>query len=36
MKHDDNSFVKYESAQSYAVETIEALMKGEGNKSRVR
>ena len=29
MKHDDNSFVKYESAQSYAVETIESIMNGE-------
>ena len=29
MKHDDNSFVKYESAQSYAVEMIESLMHGE-------
>ncbi|MFA5461563.1 MAG: aminopeptidase N [Sulfurimonas sp.] len=30
MKHDKNSFVKYESAQSFALETIEALMRGEG------
>ena len=29
MKHDKNSFVKYESAQSFALETIEALMRGE-------
>ncbi len=26
MKHDKNSFVRYESAQSFAVETIEAIM----------
>lgn len=30
MKYDKNSFVKYESAQSFALETIEALMRGEG------
>jgi len=29
MKNDTNSFVKYESAQSFAVETLEALMRGE-------
>lgn len=29
MKHDKNGFVKYESAQTFAVETIEALMRGE-------
>ncbi len=29
MKHDKNSFVKYESAQSFGVATIEALMRGE-------
>ncbi|OHD97696.1 MAG: aminopeptidase N [Sulfurimonas sp. RIFCSPLOWO2_12_FULL_36_74] len=29
MKHDKNSFVKYESAQSFGVETIEAMMRGE-------
>ncbi|MDA7818475.1 DUF3458 domain-containing protein, partial [Sulfurimonas sp.] len=28
MKHDANSFVKYESAQSFSVETIESLMAG--------
>ncbi|PHS56531.1 MAG: aminopeptidase N [Sulfurimonas sp.] len=27
MKHDTNSFIKYESAQSFAVETIETIMK---------
>ncbi len=30
MKYDKNSFVKYESAHSFALETIEALMRGEG------
>ncbi len=30
MKHDTNSFVRYESAQSFGVETIEAIMRGEG------
>jgi len=30
MKHDTNSFVKYEAAQSFAIETIEALMRNEG------
>ena len=29
MKHDTNSFVRYESAQSFAVESIEALMRGK-------
>jgi len=29
MKHDKNSFVKYEAAQSFAIETIEAIMRGE-------
>ncbi|MCK4875102.1 MAG: DUF3458 domain-containing protein, partial [Sulfurimonas sp.] len=29
MKHDKNSFVKYESAQSFGVLTIEAMMNGE-------
>jgi len=29
MKHDANSFVKYESAQTFAIETLEALMRGE-------
>lgn len=29
MKHDKNSFVKYESAQSFGVATMEALMRGE-------
>ena len=29
MKHDTNSFVRYESAQSFGVETIEAIMRGE-------
>ncbi|MEK6658213.1 MAG: aminopeptidase N [Campylobacterota bacterium] len=29
MKHDKNSFVRYESAQSFGVATIEALMRGE-------
>jgi len=29
MKHDKNSFVRYESAQSFAVETLEAIMNGE-------
>ena len=28
MKHDKNSFVKYESAQSFGVQTIENMMKG--------
>ncbi|MGE0737935.1 aminopeptidase N [Sulfurimonas sp.] len=28
MKHDTNSFVKYESAQSFALEVIQALMRG--------
>lgn len=28
MKHDKNSFIKYESAQSFAVQTIENLMNG--------
>ena len=29
MKHDRNSFVRYESSQSFAVETLEAMMSGE-------
>ncbi|MEA3370348.1 MAG: aminopeptidase N [Campylobacterota bacterium] len=29
MKHDRNSFVKYESAQEFAVETLESMMSGE-------
>ena len=29
MKHDSNSFIRYESAQSYAVEILEAMMKGK-------
>jgi len=29
MKYDKNSFVKYESAQTFAIETIEALMQGK-------
>ena len=29
MKHDANSFARYESAQTFAIETIEALMRGE-------
>ena len=29
MKYDTNSFVRYESAQSYAVETLEAMIRGE-------
>ena len=29
MKHDSNSFVRYESAQTFAIETIEAVMRGE-------
>jgi len=29
MKHDSNSFTRYEAAQSFAVETIEQLMQGE-------
>jgi len=29
MKHDKNSFVRYESAQSFAVETIEAMIDGQ-------
>jgi aminopeptidase N len=29
MKHDRNSFVRYESAQSFGVQTIEAMMRGE-------
>ena len=29
MKHDKNSFVRYESAQSYAVQTLEAMMNDE-------
>jgi len=28
MKHDKNSFVRYESAQSFAVETLESMMQG--------
>ncbi len=29
MKHDNNSFVRYESAQEFAVETLEAMMSGK-------
>ncbi len=29
MKHDTNSFVQYESAQTFALETLEALMQGK-------
>jgi aminopeptidase N len=29
MKHDTNGFVKYEAAQIFAIETIEAIMRGE-------
>ena len=29
MKHDKNSFVRYESAQSFAVETLERMMQGK-------
>ena len=29
MKHDTNSFIQYESAQSFGVATIEAMMRGE-------
>jgi len=29
MKHDSNSFVRYEAAQNFAVESIESLMRGE-------
>ncbi len=29
MKHDTNAFVQYEAAQNFAIETIEALMRGE-------
>ncbi|MFA6138212.1 MAG: aminopeptidase N [Sulfurimonas sp.] len=29
MKHDKNSFLRYESAQSFAVKTLEAMMAGE-------
>ncbi len=29
MKHDSNSFIRYESAQSYAVETLEAMLRGK-------
>ncbi|MDQ7067685.1 MAG: aminopeptidase N C-terminal domain-containing protein [Sulfurimonas sp.] len=29
MKHDTNSFIKYEAAQAFGVETIEAMMQGE-------
>ena len=29
MKHDKNSFVQYESAQMYAIETLEKMMRGE-------
>lgn len=30
MKYDTNSFVRYESAQSFALETLESMMLGEG------
>ncbi|MBA3025231.1 MAG: aminopeptidase N [Sulfurimonas sp.] len=29
MKHDANSFLRYESAQSFAVQTLESIMRGE-------
>ena len=29
MKHDSNSFVRYESAQTFAVESLESMMRGE-------
>ncbi len=29
MKHDTNSFIKYEAAQTFAIETLEAMMQGE-------
>ena len=29
MKHDSNSFIKYESAQSFGVETLESMMKNQ-------
>ena len=29
MKYDSNSFIKYEAAQSFAVETLESIMQGE-------
>ena len=29
MKHDTNSFVRYESAQSFAIQTIESMMNGD-------
>jgi aminopeptidase N len=29
MKHDTNSFIKYEASQTFAIDTIEALMRGE-------
>ena len=29
MKHDRNSFVRYESAQSFAIQTLEAMMQGK-------
>jgi aminopeptidase N len=29
MKHDTNSFLRYESAQSFGVQTLEAMMRGE-------
>jgi len=34
MKHDTNSFVKYESAQIFGVKTLESMMKGEGVDSQ--
>ncbi|MBN2816869.1 MAG: aminopeptidase N [Campylobacterales bacterium] len=36
MKHDANSFARYESAQTFAIETIESMMRGEAiNKNFV-
>ncbi len=29
MKHDTNSFIKYEAAQTFAIQTLEAMMQGE-------
>ena len=30
MKYDSNSFVRYESAQTFAIKTLESMMRGEG------
>ncbi|MEA2098544.1 MAG: aminopeptidase N [Campylobacterota bacterium] len=30
MRYDSNSFVRYESAQTFAIETLESIMRGEG------